>query len=187
MMTHRQQGNSMRHTLPLLLGLLFLPGCHPSPAPAEGTTMPQPAVQHTGAQWKQLLTPEQYRVLRQKATDRPFTGQYDNFYKEGTYSCAACGAELFTSDTKFNAGCGWPSFFAAKAADRVRLVPDYSAGMLRTEVLCARCGSHLGHLFDDAPKTPTGQRFCINSTSLTFTPATPSTPSTTQPSTRPAP
>jgi len=125
----------------------------------------------TNDQWKEKLTPEQYRVLRQAATEMPFTGKYDHFFEKGTYSCAACGTELFTSDTKFDSGCGWPAFYAAKAGDRVQLVPDYSAGAVRTEVRCATCGSHLGHIFNDAPDTPTGQRYCINSVALKFTPA----------------
>lgn len=126
---------------------------------------------HTDEEWKKILTPEQYEVLRQKGTERAFTGKYDEFFEPGTYACAACGQELFTAETKFNSGCGWPAFYAAKAGDRVKLVTDHSFGMARTEVMCARCGSHLGHVFNDAPKTPTGQRFCINSVSLKFIPA----------------
>jgi peptide-methionine (R)-S-oxide reductase len=139
-----------------------------SAANGPATTAP---VTHTDAEWKKILTPEQYAVLREKSTDRPFTGQYDEFFEPGSYSCAACGQELFSSDTKFNSGCGWPAFYAAKAGDRVKLIHDHTFGMERTEVVCSRCGSHLGHIFDDAPQTPTGQRFCINSTSLKFTPA----------------
>jgi peptide-methionine (R)-S-oxide reductase len=121
-------------------------------------------------EWKERLTPQEYYVLRQKGTERPFTGKYDEFFQPGTYACAACGAELFESDTKFDAGCGWPAFYAAKAGDHVKLTKDISLGMIRTEVTCARCGSHLGHVFDDAPQTPTGERFCINSVSLKFIP-----------------
>ena len=128
-------------------------------------------VVHTEQEWRKLLTREQFRVLRMKGTERPFSNKYDRQFEPGTYACAACGQELFSSETKFDSGCGWPAFYAAKAGDRVNLAPDLSHGMTRTEVICARCGSHLGHIFDDAPRTPTGQRFCINSVSLKFIPA----------------
>lgn len=124
-------------------------------------------------EWRKILTSEQYHVLREKGTERPYTNQYDHHFEAGTYACAACGQELFSSDTKFNSGCGWPAFYAAQAGDRVTLTPDHSYGMVRTEVTCTRCGSHLGHIFDDAPQTPTGQRYCINSVSLKFIPAQP--------------
>lgn len=132
---------------------------------------PTSKVEHTEEEWKKLLTPEQYYVLREKGTERPFVNKFDEHFEPGTYVCAACGAELFSSDTKFNSGCGWPAFYAAKAGDRVKLHRDTSAFMIRTEVTCARCGGHLGHIFDDAPQTPTGQRYCINSVSLKFIPA----------------
>lgn len=128
-------------------------------------------VVRTEEEWRRILTPEQYYVLREKGTERPFVNKYDHHFEPGTYACAGCGLELFESDTKFNSGCGWPAFYAAKAGDRVKLQPDYSHNMVRTEVLCARCESHLGHIFDDAPQTPTGQRYCINSVALTFIPA----------------
>ena len=128
-------------------------------------------IEKTEAQWKQELTPQQYHVLREKGTERPFTNKYDKHFEPGTYSCAACGLELFESKTKFDSGCGWPAFYAAKAGDRVKLHRDLSHGMVRTEVTCARCDGHLGHVFDDAPQTPTGNRLCIHSVSLKFTPA----------------
>lgn len=126
---------------------------------------------HSEEEWRKLLSPEEYRVLREKGTERPYVNKYDEHFEPGTYSCAACGQDLFDSDTKFNSGCGWPAFYAAKAGDKVKLSRDISHGMVRTEVTCACCDSHLGHVFDDSPQTPTGQRFCINSVSLKFTPA----------------
>jgi peptide-methionine (R)-S-oxide reductase len=128
-------------------------------------------IHKTEAEWKRELTPEQYRILREKGTERPFTGEYTDTKDKGEYLCAACGQELFKSDTKFDSHCGWPSFFSPLAGDRVELITDRTLGMVRTEVRCARCGSHLGHVFDDAPQTPTGDRFCMNSVSLTFEPA----------------
>ncbi len=124
-------------------------------------------IQKTDAEWKKELTPEQYRILRQAGTERPFAGIYTDNDKPGLYRCAACGAELFTSESKFHSGCGWPSFDAAAKAGTVVLRPDNSLGMTRTEVLCAHCGGHLGHLFDDGP-TATGMRYCINSAALKF-------------------
>jgi peptide-methionine (R)-S-oxide reductase len=120
------------------------------------------------AEWKTRLTPEQFAVLRQKATEAPFTGKLLQNDKTGMYTCAACEAVLFDSNTKFDSGSGWPSFYDAKPG-AVVLTPDNSLGMLRTEVTCANCGSHLGHIFEDAPQQPTGKRYCINSTSLSFT------------------
>jgi len=127
-------------------------------------------VQKTDEQWRQELTPEEYAVLRQAGTERPWTGEYNETKTEGVYACRACDAELFRSDTKFDSHCGWPSFYAPSASDNVVLRSDRSLGMERTEVLCATCGSHLGHLFDDAPQTPTGDRYCMNSVSLRLVP-----------------
>jgi len=123
----------------------------------------------TEQEWKTKLSPEQYRVLRQKGTERAFTGEYWNHFEEGTYCCAGCGAELFSSDSKFESHCGWPSYFIPLAEDRVYYVEDRSYGMIRTEVLCSTCDGHLGHVFDDGPE-PTGLRYCINSVSIKFIP-----------------
>lgn len=122
------------------------------------------------ADWKKKLTAEQYEVLRNKATDAPFTGKLLHNKEQGMYTCAACGAELFSSDTKFDSGSGWPSFYDVAKSGAVKLVEDSSLGMRRTEAVCANCGGHLGHVFDDAYDQPTGQRYCINSTSLAFKP-----------------
>ena len=113
------------------------------------------------------LTPEEFEVIRNKGTERPFTGEYWNTFETGTYSCRACGAELFSSKTKFDAGCGWPSFYEAMHSDAVNYTDDSTLGMRRTEVTCKNCGGHLGHVFPDGP-APTGERFCINSLSIKF-------------------
>lgn len=123
-------------------------------------------IQKTEEEWKNELTPEQYRMLREKGTEPAFSGTYWNEHGKGTYHCAACGQELFLSDTKFDSGSGWPSFDRPLAEGKVKEVIDPSHGMRRTEVVCARCGSHLGHVFDDGPKETTGMRYCINSCSL---------------------
>lgn len=127
-------------------------------------------VERSDEEWRKMLSPEQYYVLRQKGTERPWVNKYDQHFEPGSYACAGCGQVLFESDTKFNSGCGWPAFYAAKAGDRVKLHNDFSFGMIRTEVTCAKCGGHLGHVFEDAPQTPTGQRYCINSAAMKFIP-----------------
>ena len=122
-------------------------------------------IQKSEREWREELTPDQYRILREKGTEPAFTGAYNDEKAEGVYRCAACGTPLFSSETKFDSGSGWPSFYDAVDEGNVELHRDLSHGMIRTEVTCATCGSHLGHLFDDGP-APTGQRYCVNSASL---------------------
>lgn len=118
-------------------------------------------------EWQTCLTPEEYSILRKKGTERPFTGKYYTYDENGTYRCAACGNELFSSKTKYNSGSGWPSFYDTIGEGKIRYVEDNSLGRTRIEIQCAKCGSHLGHVFDDGPN-PTGKRFCVNSVSLDF-------------------
>jgi peptide-methionine (R)-S-oxide reductase len=149
-------------------------GKPPSRAPVSPTaTNRAPAVamkekiRKSDEEWKKELSPDQYEVLRRKGTERAFTGAYWDHHEKGVYRCAGCGEELFTSEAKFDSGCGWPSFHSPAAPSRLEAQPDQSHFMVRTEILCARCGGHLGHVFDDGPK-PTGLRYCINSASLKF-------------------
>lgn len=121
------------------------------------------------AEWQETLTPEQYRVMRKKGTESAFTGKYYAYKEDGVYRCGACGQELFDSQTKYDSGSGWPSFYAPIGPEQVTEANDFSHFMVRTEVTCSRCGAHLGHVFDDGPK-PTGRRYCLNSISLDFQP-----------------
>lgn len=126
-------------------------------------------IKKTNAEWKAALTPEQYHVMREKGTEQPFSGEYDQHFKEGMYECKGCGHVLFKSEDKFDAGCGWPSFSQPINKDTLEEHEDVSlAGMPRTEVTCENCGAHLGHVFSDGPQALTGQRYCINSVALNF-------------------
>lgn len=143
-----------------------------SSAVATTQTVMSNTVKKTDAEWRKALTPEQYQVLREKGTERAFTGEYWNHHAAGKYTCAGCGAELFASEAKFDSGCGWPSFDRPAGSNAVATAEDHSHFMRRTEVLCPKCGGHLGHVFDDGPRETTGLRYCINSLSLKFEPAT---------------
>lgn len=136
------------------------------PKPSVGT-MDTFEINKSDEDWRKQLSPVQFNILREKGTERPYTGEYDKFYEEGTYYCAACGTELFMSKTKFNSGCGWPAFYEPSVNKNIVEKRDVSYGMVRIEVMCAKCGGHLGHVFNDGPK-PTGLRYCINSGSLRF-------------------
>lgn len=137
----------------------------------DKTTKHNYQVVRTEEDWKKILSPEQFRILRQKATERPFTGEYDDFFEKGIYVCAGCGEILFTSDAKFNSGCGWPAFDQEIEKGKIEYIEDNAFGMRRVEIMCSNCGGHLGHVFDDGP-TETGVRFCVNSASLKFNPET---------------
>lgn len=147
-----------------LVLLVTLQSCH-----SQKKEETKPAIVKTETEWKKQLTPEQYQVLREKGTERAFTGEYWDHFEKGNYVCAACNNVLFSSEMKFESDCGWPSFDKAIKGS-VKYNEDYSFGMARTEVVCAKCDGHLGHVFDDGPKETTGKRFCTNSVSIKFVP-----------------
>jgi methionine-R-sulfoxide reductase len=158
--------------LSLFAILVAASSCNPAadkPTNLKNTTMNNDTgkIEKSEDEWKKELTPEQYKVLRQKGTEAPYTGKFNLHNEKGVYICAACGNELFSSDMKFESTCGWPSFDKEIAGGKIKTQTDTSFGMKRTEILCGRCGSHLGHLFDDGP-TETGMRYCVNSVSLDF-------------------
>lgn len=150
----------------LISSLILVFGCQMNAQKKDKKEKINYNMEKTDAEWKAQLTDEEYRVLRQKGTERPGTGEYNLFFKDGTYKCAACDALLFTSDSKFYSECGWPSFDQAVEGS-IKYIDDYSLGMHRIEIVCANCGGHLGHVFDDGP-TNTGKRYCVNSVSIDF-------------------
>ena len=161
----------MKKLISLVTAILFI-SCNAQDKKKVTQTSPTNTMPKTEAEWKAKLTPEQYEVLREKGTERPFTGEYWKHFEKGTYVCAACENPLFTSEAKFDSECGWPSFDQAIKGS-VNYHDDSSFGMERIEVTCAKCGGHLGHVFDDGPVQTTGKRFCTNSVSITFIPAKP--------------
>jgi peptide-methionine (R)-S-oxide reductase len=167
----------MKQVITLVMLCTFgLAACQTTPGAGSPKNIKQMSeVTKSEEEWKKTLTPDQYHILREKGTEAPGTGEFNHHSKKGFYTCAGCGAELFSSDQKFDSHCGWPSFDGELGGgDRVKKIKDFSHGMIRTEIVCARCGGHLGHLFDDGP-TATGQRYCVNSLSLGFKAASDST------------
>jgi methionine-R-sulfoxide reductase len=151
----------------LVIVLCGLPGILLAQAQPVSKSKRPTTMNKTEEEWKKILSPEQYYILRQKGTERPYTGKFYAHKEKGMYTCAGCGEALFSSDQKFDAHCGWPSFFDELPGGKINTHKDFSHGMIRTEITCAKCGGHLGHVFDDGPK-PTGLRYCVNSASLEF-------------------
>ena len=147
--------------------VLLLPACSQNDGKKMTSVHIQPKIQKSEGEWKKELSPEQFHVLREKGTERAFTGKYWNNHEKGVYYCAACKQKLFSSETKYESGTGWPSFYKPVSDSAVSILIDRSAGMVREEVVCSNCGGHLGHVFSDGPK-PTGLRYCLNSVSLDF-------------------
>ena len=168
---------NMKNLMILLVAGILLQSCQAQTTNATNpketeikmnTSKTQPELK-SEEEWKKILSPEQYRILREKGTERAFTGKYWDHHENGQYQCAACGAQLFDSDSKFDSGCGWPSYFKPAENSAITEHVDKSHGMIRTEVTCTKCGGHLGHVFTDGP-APTGLRYCINSASIQFVP-----------------